>query len=164
MLIGTAHIGDATANLAQVDARNAYNALAAEAVTGNLSGQDLGTLGAALTPGVYRFDSSAQLTGTLTLDAMNDPHALFIFQIASTLTTASNAMVNVINGSSGSGVFWQVGSSATLGTATLFAGNLLADQSITLTTASRILCGRAIALAGGLDARYQYPFERLRRV
>ncbi|MHB8472037.1 MAG: ice-binding family protein [Gammaproteobacteria bacterium] len=97
-------------------------------------------------PGVYHFDTSAQLTGTLTLDALNNPNALFIFQIGSTLTTASNAVVNVVNGGVNDGVFWQVGSSATLGTGTVFAGNILADQSITLNTTAKILCGRALAL------------------
>ena len=99
-----------------------------------------------LTPGVYKFNTLAQLTGTLTLDALNNPNALFVFQIGSALTTASNSVVSVLNGGANNGVFWQVGTSATLGTSTLFAGNILADQSITLTTTAKILCGRAIAL------------------
>jgi type VI secretion system secreted protein VgrG len=69
-----------------------------------------------------------------------------VFQIGSTLTTASGSSVSVLNGSSLSGVYWQVGSSATLGTSTTFAGNILALQSITLNTSATILCGRAIAL------------------
>lgn len=99
-----------------------------------------------LTPGVYHFDSSAQLTGTLTLDAEGDTNALFVFQIGSTLTTASSSTVDVINGGANNAVFFKVGSSATLGASTTFAGNILADQSITLNTSVRILCGRAIAL------------------
>jgi hypothetical protein len=101
-----------------------------------------------LQPGVYHFDTSAQLTGDLFLDFMNNPAALFVFQIGTTLTTASSSTVNVINGSLASdyGVYWQVGSSATLGTSTVFAGNILADQSVTLNTTAKILCGRAIAL------------------
>lgn len=132
-------------NQAQIDALDAYNDLAGRSVTGDLTGQDLGTVGT-LTPGVYNFDTSAQLTGTLTLDFQGNPNADFVFQIGSTLTTASGSSVNVINGDSTSGVYWQVGTSATLGTGTTFAGNILADQSITLTTGADILCGRAIAL------------------
>ncbi|MFZ2312607.1 MAG: ice-binding family protein, partial [Methylobacter sp.] len=141
---GTIYISHAVAQLAQIDALTAYNILKGLPATSNLTGQDLG--GLTLTPGVYHFDDSAQLTGTLILDAQGDPNALFVFQIGSTLTTASSSVVNVINGGANNSVFWQVGSSATLGTSTVFAGNILADQSITLTTSAKILCGRAIAL------------------
>ena len=103
-----------------------------------------------LTPGVYLFASSAHLPGTLTLDALHDADALFVFQIGSTLTTAGASMVNVINGNGGTGVYFDVGSSATLGTGSVFAGNILADQSITLNTAAAILCGRDIALNGAV--------------
>ena len=113
-------------------------------MTHTLTGVDLG--GLTLTPGVYFFASSAQLTGTLTLDAQGTPNAEFIFQIGKTLTTASASVVNVFDGGAGDGVFWQAGSSATLGTSTVFAGNILADQSVTLNTTAEILCGRAIAL------------------
>jgi Ice-binding-like/PEP-CTERM motif len=140
----TLHQTDAVAQQAQADALTAYNFLASRPSTANLTGQNLG--GLTLTPGVYHFDSSAQLTGTLNLDALNDPNAFFLFQIESTLTTASSSSVNVLNGGANNGVFFQVGSSATLGNSTTFAGNILADQSITLNTTAKILCGRALAL------------------
>ena len=149
VLNGIQHLNDGVAQQAQIDALSAYTSLASQPFTTNLSGQDLGTVGT-LSPGVYRFDSSAQLTGTLTLDAMNDPNALFIFQIGSALTSASNSSVSLLNGDASTGLYFQVGSSATLGTGSIFVGNILADQSITLTTASILLCGRAIALNGAV--------------
>lgn len=147
-LNGTIHQTDAVAQQAQIDAQSTYNFLAGQSVTTNLTGQDLG--GLALNPGVYFFSTSAPLTGTLTLDALNNPDALFIFQIGSTLTTASNSYVNVINGGVNNGLYWQVGSSATIGTNTEFAGNIFANQSITLNTGAEILGGRAIALNGAV--------------
>jgi Ice-binding-like/PEP-CTERM motif len=148
---GTMHSNDAVAQQAQVDLLAAYNAAASPLlpVTSILTGQDLG--GLTLTPGVYFFETSAQLTGTLTLDFQGDPNAQFVFQIGSTLTTASaSSVVFLNNGVGGGNVFWQVGSSATLGTTTSFSGNILALQSITLTTGANITCGRALAINGAV--------------
>lgn len=144
---GTVHPGDAVAQQAQSDLTVAYNNAAGQACDVDLSGSDLG--GLTLPPGVYCFTTSAQLTGTLSLDALGDPDAVFIFQISSTLTTATNARVEVINGGSGCNVFWQVGSSATLGTATAFEGNILALTSITLVTGASA-SGRLLARNGAV--------------
>jgi len=139
---------NAAAMQAQMDLTNAYNVAACQPCGGVLTGQNLG--GKTLTPGVYCFASSAQLTGTLNLNFQGDPTAVFIFQIGSTLTTASGSSVVFSNGGDGGNVFWQVGSSATLGTATAFAGNILALSSITMDTGANINCGRALALNGAV--------------
>lgn len=139
---------DAAALQAQNDLTTLYKAAAGLAPTQNLTGDDLG--GLTLTPGVYFFSSSAQLTGTLTLNDLGDPNAQFVFQIGSKLTTASNSSVVTINGGSmpGCDVFWQVVSSATLGTDTAFEGHILALTSITMTTGATILDGSALARNG----------------
>ena len=141
---------NAVALAAQNDLTTAYTTAANMAPTATLTGQDLG--GLTLTPGVYFFAASAQLTGILTLDDLGDPNAEFVFRIGSTLTTASNSSVVTINGGAtpGSNVFWQVGSSATLGTGTAFEGNILAQDSITLTTGASILNGSALARTGAV--------------
>lgn len=145
---GTIHATDAVAMQAQSDLTTAYNFAAGEACDLNLTGQDLG--GLTLTPGVYCFTSSAQLTGTLTLNAQVNPNAVFVFQIESKLTTASGSSVAFTNGGQGDSIFWQVGSSATLGTTTAFAGNILALTSIALNTGANIQCGRALARNGAV--------------
>lgn len=152
LVAGTIYISHAVAEQARADAFTAYNGLKNLPFTGDLTGQDLG--GLTLASGVYRFDASAQLTGTLKLDAQGNNGAFWVFQIGSTLTTASASAVEVINfGSNGGfddGLYWQVGSSATLGTTTSFEGNILALASITLDTSATILNGRALALTGAV--------------
>jgi hypothetical protein len=147
VVAGTTHPGDAVALQAQTDAATAYSNLAGQSCNTILTGQDLG--GLTLTPGTYCFATSAQLTGILTLNAQGNPNAVFIFKIGSTLTTAAASSVVVINGGSDCNVFWQVGTSATLGANTTFAGNLLAEASITLGNASSVI-GRTLALSAAV--------------
>jgi hypothetical protein len=144
---GTIHLANAVAAQAQDDVTNQYNALAGAPCTAILTGQDLG--GMLLTAGVYCFSSSAQLTGTLTLNAQGSANASFVFKTGSTLTTASGSSVVLMNGGNPCLVMWQIGSSATIGTGTSFMGNLIALSSITLTTGAN-LTGRALARNGAL--------------
>lgn len=141
------HGGDVVAADAQIGVTTAYNALTAEPCTQNLTGQDLG--GLTLVPGVYCFDSSAFLTGTLTLNAVDGAASVFIFKTESTLITASGSSVVFLNGGTCNGVFWRVGSSATLGTDSLFEGNILALTSITVTTGTTVN-GRLLARNGAV--------------
>jgi len=149
---GAIHAGDDLAVAAHADAATAYLFLEgmASLPANNLSGTDLG--GLTLQPGVYKFNSSAQLTGDLVLDARGDKNALFVFQIGSTLTTATGATVTVINGGSDfdtSRIFWQVGSSATLGVNTAFTGIVISYASITMVSGTT-LDGAALAINGAV--------------
>lgn len=144
---GTVHAADAVAAQAQADLTTAYNSAAGRACDKNLTGQDL--VGLTLTTGVYCFSSSAQLSGTLTLDAQGDPNAVFIFQIGSTLTTSTGSTVIPINGAQACHVFWQVGSSATLGTGSVFNGTILALTSTSAGTNADIE-GRLLARNGAV--------------
>jgi hypothetical protein len=131
---GTVQSATAAAAQAEVDLTTAYNTAVAEPVTKTYTGVDLG--GLTLLPGTYFFKTTAQLTGTLTLNDNGNPDAQFVFQIGTTLTTASDSKVVTINDPDktavpGISVFWQVGSSATLGASTDFEGNILASASIT---------------------------------
>jgi hypothetical protein len=146
---GTIYVGAGSlAGPAQSDAAIAYGDLVAEACGTNLTGEILGTTPGAVTlsPGVYCFPStSAQLTGTLTLSGSG----IYVFQMGSTLTTASNSSVVLTNGATAGDVFWQVGSSATLGTGTAFVGSILAYTSDTVTTGASVT-GRVFALNGAV--------------
>ena len=144
---GATHANDAVASQAQSDLTTAYNTAAASLPSTDLTGQDLG--GLTLTPGAYHFNSSAQLTGALTLNALGNPNAEFVFQIGSTLTTASNSSVVMINGGTPCNVYWQVGSSATIGTTTDFQGNVMAQASITMSTSATAI-GRMLARNGAV--------------
>jgi len=154
VVTGERDMANADSVLAHTDLVTAYNDAAAETTTVNLTGTNLG--GLTLTPGTYTFASSAQLTGTLTLDGQGDTNATFIFQIGSTLTTASASTVELINGAGSCAVFWQVASSATLGTTTDFQGTIMAMTSITMNTGATIGVGglgrggRALAMNGAL--------------
>jgi hypothetical protein len=152
---GAQHSADVTALQAQNDVTAAYNVLAGDPCAHDLTGQDLG--GLTLTQGVYCFSSEAQLTGTLVLDAQGDPSAVFIFQIGSKLTTASNASVVFINGGQDCRAFWQIGSSATLGTGTVFVGSMLALTSIALQTGASV-SGRALARNGAVTMDTNHVF------
>src|SRR5579864_6749946 len=145
---GTIHKTDAVADQAQSDNTAAYLNLAGQGpVTQDLTGKDLS--GLTLVPGVYSFSSSAQLTGALTLDGQNKSNAVWVFKIGSTLTTGSSSSVVLINGANPCNVFWQVGSSATLGTTTSFVGNVFALTSITLITGATVQ-GRLLARNGSV--------------
>lgn len=146
-LNGDLHVADGVALQAKNDLTTAYNDAAGRTpvttIPTELGGQVLG-------PGVY--DSSAGtfgITGTVALDAGGDPDALFVFQMGSTLTTASASTVSLVNGAQACNVYWQVGSSATLGTNSNFAGNVLALSSITVTTGVTVE-GRALARNGAV--------------
>jgi uncharacterized protein with beta-barrel porin domain len=142
------HISDAIAIRAQSDLVTGYNAIAARPATVDLT--DVNLAGLTLTPGVYSFAQGANLSGALTLNALGNPNAVFIFNIASTLVTGSAATVSMIGGGMANNVYWRVGSSATLGTTTSFIGDILALTSITLNTGANITCGSALARNGAV--------------
>ena len=160
---GVFHYADYVAAAGEAAAQQLYNALmlmtSAQTVSGDLGGQTL-------LPGVYTSSSTLGVTGILTLDAQGDPNAVWVFQLGSALTTAaSNSAIVLINGAQASNVYWQVGSSATLGTDTTFAGTIVAQVSITANTGANI-AGRLFAITGAVTLQdnniilfLQFPFE-----
>ncbi|WP_055529593.1 ice-binding family protein [Streptomyces graminilatus] len=150
-VIGAQHSADAVALQAKSDLVTGYNNAAGQApdVTYPTAPDPVELGGRTLDPGVYKAPISAGITGTLTLDAHGDPNAVWVFQIGSTLTTASGSNVSLVNGASPCNVYWQIGSSATLGTNSAFVGTIMAQESITVTTGTTI-AGRALARTGAV--------------
>jgi len=143
---GKKHAGDSVTQSAKTDLVRAYNKAAGKGpttpITADLGGQNL-------SPGVYNSASSIGLTGTLTLNAHGDADAIFVFKAGSTLTTASASDVKLVNGAQSCNVYWQIGSSATLGTGSNLRGTILALESITLTTGATV-DGRVLARNGAV--------------
>ena len=147
-VLGQTHVDDAVSIGAKNDLTTAYNNAASRPTSGS-AGTDLA--GQTFTPGVRTASSSLLLSsGSVTLDAQGDPDAVFIFQIGSTLITGSNTSVKLVNGAQACNVFWQVGSSATLGTGTRFVGTVMASATITVNTAATIH-GRLLARTGAVN-------------
>lgn len=149
VVIGTQHINNPTSGAAQMSLTTAYNdaalrpAACAAAVAGNLGGMTL-------TPGLYKSTSTVAVSsGDLVLDGQGDPDAVFIFQIATTLTTTVGRRVTLINSAQAANVFWQVGSSATLGTNSVMVGTIMANAAISMLT-NASLDGRALARVEGV--------------
>jgi autotransporter-associated beta strand protein len=157
IVAGAEYIGPGLANDAHAGASAAYAQVAGETLTSNISGSLGG--GATLTPGVYHIGATALLDGTLFLDTGGDPNAAFHFQIGSTLTTNPGSMITLLNGNT-INIFWEVGTSATIGVNSTVYGNILADQSITVNSGATIN-GRAIAInaAVTLDTNTINGFE-----
>jgi len=139
---GATHAGDATAATAQSDLTVAYNDAAGRTTGAITVSGDL--TGLTLAPGLYKSTSSLGITGNLTLTGLGDANAVFIIQIASTLTTGTGSQVILTGGAQAKNIIWQVGTSATLGSNSIFKGTIMANQSITLNTGAR-LDGRALA-------------------
>lgn len=146
VLAGTTQIANGVALQAKNDLVTAYNDAAGRSSTATVSG-DLA--GRTLTPGVYTSASSLGLSGQLTLDAQGNPAAVFVFQAGSSLIVGSGSQINLIGGAQACNVYWQVGSSATIGTSSSFVGNILALTSITMTTGAT-LQGSALARNGAV--------------
>src|SRR4249920_3079289 len=148
MLAGTLHISDPTTAQAQLDLTAAYNDAAGRTLGAVMLAGNLG--GMTLAPGLYKSTSSLEISsGDLTLDAQGDAGAVYIFQMASTLTTTVGRQVILSGGAKAENITWQVGSSATLGTNSVFKGNILALASITAGTGASVE-GRLLARTGAV--------------
>jgi ice-binding like protein len=147
-ITGSTHLADAVAGTQQGRLTAAYNYLAGRPCGTVVTPADLG--GRTLPPGVYCAATSLGVTGTVTLDGQGDANATFVFQVGSTLVTGTGANIALIGGAQAKNVWWQVGSSATLGTGTTFRGNILALTSITLVDNATML-GRALARNGAVS-------------
>jgi hypothetical protein len=143
---GTIHAGDPVAGQAQADLLTAYNDAASRKHPGGLP-SDIG--GMTMTPGVWNVVSSLGISGTVTFDGQNDPDSVYIIQIPSTLTSGVNSNVVLINKANACNIFWQVGSSATLQTASTFSGTIMAAASVSLGTGT-IVNGRVLAEVGAV--------------
>jgi hypothetical protein len=144
------HVNDATAMTAQIDLTTAYN----DAATNNRNGGPVNAMpgdlgGLTLTPGLYNTGSTLGITGVLTLNGQGNPNSIFVFQIGSALTTAVGSRVVLIGGAQAANIFWQVGSSATLGVNSVFYGTILSAVSVTINTGAA-LNGRALARTGAV--------------
>jgi hypothetical protein len=148
VITGATHLADATAATAQNDLTTAYNYLAGRPCSTVVTPADVG--GRTLPPGIYCTASSMAVTGTVTLDGGGNANAVWVFQMGSTLTTGTNANIALTGGAQAKNVWWQVGSSATLGTGTTFRGNIVALTSITLVDNATML-GRALARNGAVS-------------
>ena len=161
-VVGTEDIDNGPALQAQADLTTAFNDAAALAPTAAITA-DLG--GQTLTPGVYNSGSSVGLTGTVILNGEGNPNSIFVIQAGSTLTTATNSAVSLTDGAQACNVFWQVGSSATLNTGTIFVGTVMAQASVTLQTGTSVT-GRVLAQTGAVTlddndiTRPDLPSER----
>ncbi len=143
---GMIHASDIPAGAAQAALTTAYLDAAGRTGAVGLIG-DLG--GQTLTPGLYQATTTQGLTGTLRLDGQGNPNSVFIFQIGTALTTASGSQIILQNGAQAANIFWEIGSSATLGTNSSFSGTIMAQISITLTTGASLV-GRALARTGAV--------------
>ena len=148
ILNGVNHAGDAVTQQAKLDLAIAYLDAAGRTPT-TIYGPAYDLGGLSLGAGVYNDPSSLFITGDLTLNGGGDPNAVWIFQAGSTLITSTGSNVFLIGGAQASNVFWQVGSSATLGVDSVFEGTILASQSITLNTGAEMQ-GRALARNGAV--------------
>jgi len=144
---GKIHASDAHAAKAQLDLTTAYNNAAGRPNPTKVPA-DIG--GMVITPGLYKAPVSLAITGNVTLDGKNNPNSVFIFQVPSTLTTQVDSSVTLINGAKPCHVFWQVGSSATLKTGSIFEGVILAQASISLGKGATVEDGRLLARTGAV--------------